>query len=325
MVIENRIEQTAASAPTSKASFAGPRAYLAIVGALLVLPLFWSSFEKLIWLSMNSDHYTHIIFIPFVSAALIYSERRRIFGHSEQSRHTFVAPIVPAVACFVLAQVPWLVPAPFQLPLTIFSALSLFWAAFLLGFGTRAFRAAVFPLLLLLLIVPLPDPWVSTLVRVLQVASADVADIVFRLAGTPVTRYGSSRFVFPGLAVEVAQECSGIRSFISFFIGGLLSAHLFLRSPWKKAVWCILLAPLAAIVKNGFRIAALAIYAEYVDKNILSSWVHAEGGVIFSFFTLLIFVPILCFLAHSETHSDVPVTSMQHSNPCKASHPFSLH
>ena len=290
-----------------QSQFFRARIYLVVLGALLALPIFWSSFEKLIWLSMNSDHYTHIIFVPFVSAALIFSRRHRIFGRASQSWYPSAAAFIFAGACFIFAKVPALtVPAPFQLSLMILSALALLWAAFLICFGVQAFRAAMFPLLFLLLIVPFPEPWVNGLVHILQVASADVADIVFRIAGMPVTRYGGSRFVFPGLAIEVATECSGIRSFISFLIGGLLSAHLFLRSPWKKAVWCLLLAPLAAVVKNGFRIAALAMYAEYVDKNILSTWVHTEGGVIFSFFTILIFAPILGLLARSEQQISRP-------------------
>ena len=107
-------------------------------------------------------------------------------------------------------------------------------------------------------------------------------------------------FVLPGITIEVAKQCSGIRSFISFLISGLVAAHLLLRSPWKKAFLCIVIVPVIVVLKNGLRIATLSLLAAYVDRNILSSWIHRYGGVIFSVLAVAIILPVLWLLYRSD-------------------------
>lgn len=128
--------------------------------------------------------------------------------------------------------------------------------AFLTCFGVRPFRTARFTLLLLLLAVPLPAFMIEKLIVALQEGSAVSAGLFFRLLGVPVLQEGFT-FSLPGFTIQVAQECSGIRSSLALLITGLLASHLFLRSWWTKFALCLATIPLA-VIKNGFRIAALS-------------------------------------------------------------------
>lgn len=101
---------------------------------------------------------------------------------------------------------------------------------------------AAFPLLFLLLLVPLPNRALDWTIHLLQEGSTYVAHFLFNAVGVPVLRQGFI-LTLPGVVIEVANECSGIRSSIALFITCLLAAHLYLRSPWKILVLCLLVFP----------------------------------------------------------------------------------
>ena len=84
-------------------------------------------------------------------------------------------------------------------------------AGFALMFGRSATRAAQFSLLLLLLAVPLPDFLLAPAVYFLQKGSAELVAALFDLVGIPFLRQG---FIFElgRFTIEIAEECSGIRS-----------------------------------------------------------------------------------------------------------------
>ena len=105
--------------------------------------------------------------------------------------------------------------------------------SFVLCFGTRVSRALLFPLGFLLLVVPLPRFLVNGIVAWLQQASAFTAHYMFSIARVPVTQEGVLLDI-PGLTVEVAKECSSIRSSSMLLITTMILAQLLLRTTWRK-------------------------------------------------------------------------------------------
>ena len=128
--------------------------------------------------------------------------------------------------------------------------------------------------------------------------SAEVSYAVFELLGGPVYRTGFI-FALPGLTIEVAKECSGIRSSLALLITSLLAGHLFLRSAWTKAVLTLATLPLL-IVKNGIRIVTLSLLSIYVDPSFLTGSLHRDGGIVFFFLALVLLTPVLWLLQTSE-------------------------
>jgi exosortase len=123
--------------------------------------------------------------------------------------------------------------------------------AFLLSYGWSAVRASLFPLGFLFFAVPLPDFMLTRLVYGLQQGSGDVAAPLLRTFGVPFFRDGLV-FQLPGFTIEVAPECSGIRSSIALLISTVLPSQFLLRSNWRKLALCVLVLPLA-MFKNGLR------------------------------------------------------------------------
>jgi exosortase len=120
----------------------------------------------------------------------------------------------------------------------------------------------------------------------------------FDVLGVPVLQEG---FVFhlAHFTIEVAKECSGIRSSLALLILALVVGYLFLRTPWKRLL-LVIAGLLIMIVKNGVRIATLTILAEYVDPGFLYGRLHREGGVVFFLLGLLLLLPVLWLLQRGE-------------------------
>lgn len=146
-------------------------------------------------------------------------------------------------------------------------------------YGTASAWAAVFPLAFLIFMVPVPEAVVDAITGFLQSGSTEVAWQLFNLIGAPVQRDGYF-FHLPGLNIEVAKQCSGIRSSLALLISGVLASHLFLRTWLGKAALMSVIVPIA-IVKNGLRITALTLSGYYIDERMLYGSLHTRGGMFF--------------------------------------------
>src|SRR5262249_8693667 len=99
--------------------------------------------------------------------------------------------------------------------------------------------------------------------------------------------------------IEVARECSGIRSSVALFIITLLLSHFRLRSWWAKGIFLIA-GLLMTVLKNCIRIVTLTMLALRVDPRFLYGRLHHEGGVVFFLIGLLFLVPFLWILEKAE-------------------------
>jgi exosortase len=169
---------------------------------------------------------------------------------------------------------------------------------FLLVYGRAAFRIALFPLMFLIFTVPIPAAVVDIVTDLLKRGSTAVVAGFFTLSGTPFQRE-SFRFDLPGFAIEIADECSGIRSSIALLLSGLLAGHTFLRRPWSKALFLLAILPLS-VIKNGIRIAVLSLLAMHADPGFLTGRLHHEGGIVFFLLTLAMLAPVLVVLRRLE-------------------------
>ena len=180
-------------------------------------------------------------------------------------------------------------------------AVLLIWVGgFVSAYGVSAAREAAFPLLFLLLMIPLPERFLNWTIELLQRGSTEISYLLFNLVGVPALKQGFVISV-PGISIEVAAECSGIRSSLALLITCLLAAHLYLRTPWKIAVFILLVLPLS-IIKNGIRIVTLTLLSLYVDPRFLTGSFHRDGGFVFFLLALLLLFPVFLALERSEGH-----------------------
>jgi exosortase len=152
-------------------------------------------------------------------------------------------------------------------------------ASVLLCFGARTFQSFLFPLCFLFLMVPIPEFALRWIVEFLQQQSASAARIMFRAAGVPATQDGIMLSI-PGLDIEVARECSSIRSSLMLLVTAMVLAHLFLRSRWRKVLIVAVVIPLS-VAKNGLRIFTIVELGTRVDPGFFTGNLHHHGGILF--------------------------------------------
>ena len=274
-----------------------------ILIALASLALFRVPLAALAQLALHDERYSYIAFVPFISACLLYLERKGVFHETRRTKAAGFSLVSIGAALY------WIFKAR-ETALNQASGLLLFTAAivlvwiggFLFCYGIPTSRAAVFPLVFLFLVVPPPPVVLEKLVVWLQKGSADVSYVLFKMAGVPVLRQGFT-FSLPGLNIEVAEQCSGIRSSISLFIASILAGHLVLRSASRKICLSLLTIPIV-IAKNALRIVILSLLGIYVDRDVLFGGLHKTSGLLFSPLALLVLAWLLWILYKSESRSE---------------------
>ena len=270
-----------------------------------------------LWGDNQYDKYSYTLAIPFVSMALVFCERSKIFTSVQYCIRAGVILLLTALILnwFAGRVLPQL-GVDNSLSTKIL-ALVIFWlAGFILCYGTRAFRAGAFPLLFLLLTVPIPDSWLDKPLTAVQYGSTEVCSLIFSLVGVPVLRNGLE-FFLPSTTIEVAKECSGIHSTLAIFIISLIAGHLYLPSIWKKVVLVLFALPVVCVT-NGLRIAVLTLLAEYVDASFLHGSLHHQGGMGFFLLALLFLFAILQLLRRGQGRISPTVKSPQSGGQASA-------
>jgi exosortase len=268
--------------------------------------------RQLIAISLDWDdkNTSYIVLVPFISAVLIYWDRKSIFLNLRTSIRPaavmFGAAVIFSYARWTHGQGLQLID---QLALSTAALVSAFLAGFILLYGFAAFKAGLFPLLFLSLSIPIPSRIIGAVVHFLQTGSAATVSLLFMLTGTPAYR-DNVIFVLPGVTIEVAEACSGIRSTLAIVIVTLIAAHFILRSNLRRAALLAAVIPIS-LFKNAVRIVVLTLLAIHYDMDFLKGSLHNDGGFVFMLLGLSLMYPVLLALARSErkTYIDSGVRS----------------
>jgi exosortase C (VPDSG-CTERM-specific) len=271
--------------------------------AVVLAAVFGHSLLTLIKYAASSQLHSYILLIPFVSAYLLYIRRDQL--PKKYSVDLPLAIVSLAIGLCMLIFSCWLDVAG-RAPsindrLTLLTVSFLCWLAaggfFFLG---RAWmRAATFPLAYLIFIVPMPNAMADALERASAAASAEMANLLFHLSGMPFFRVGPV-FQLPNITIQVAQECSGIRSSLVLFITSILAANLFLKTPWRRVALIAVVIPLA-ILRNGFRIFVIGLLCVHLGPQMINSLIHRRGGPLFFVLSLIPFLFLLWLLRRGDT------------------------
>jgi len=262
--------------------------------------LWWPSIMSTLRLALSSDAYTHILLILPLSVALIYFEIRQspVIAKPEG----WFGAILLGVALVLLGSSAWNIlhfSSGSRLSLTIFGLVVWWIGSAVICFGLPPLRPLLFPLCFLFLIVPLPERVVEAATEFLQHQSALASEILFRVARIPVTRDGIILSI-PSLDIEVARECSSIRSSTMLIVVTLILAHLFLHSWWRKILLVVIAIPLS-VAKNAVRIFTIAELGTRVNPGYLNGRLHHNGGFIFLGCALVVDVGLLWILRRGES------------------------
>jgi len=281
-----------------------PRNLFFIFFNIMALIIFYTPVKELITLSFHEETYSHIVLIPLISGYFIYSKRKTIFA---KTGYSFTAGSILIIIGIILYLLGRTQGGKFNqndyLSLMTFAALVFWLGGFTFFYGTQSFRSARFPFLFLIFMIPIPTLVLDKIIFILQNASAEAVHGLFTISGIPFFREGVT-FQLTELSVEVAEQCSGIRSSIALFITSILAGHLFLNSTSRKIILILFVFPIT-IVKNSLRIVTLTLLGNYVDVRILSGALHKQGGIPFFILAFTVLGTILWFLRKSEVRKSV--------------------
>jgi exosortase len=273
------------------------RNVLALVWFVGVCAWFLVPLLNLFALASENDNFSHILLMPALTSYLLFVNRTAILTSKSWSPMVGMLVMAGGIVCSRLADgQDW---TQDRLAEEILALVVTCWGLFLLSFGAACFRTNFFALVMLLFMVPLPTVLLDAVIGFLQRSSADTVDLLFSVIGVPVLREG---FIFKlsNFTILIAEECSGIRSFLSLVIISLVAGYWFLTSVWARAVLVAVVVPLA-IVKNAFRIVGLALLANYVDPTyITDSTLHRNGGIPLFLLSLIVLFGVVWFLRRSE-------------------------
>jgi len=246
-------------------------------------------------LAISSDLHSHVILIPLISIYLLLTPDKRI---DSNFRSSFILGEI-VVVCTTIAGI-WISPKNLGWSNTDTLAFQLMtFIGFLLGIclfflGRRWVVSRVFPLGFLLLMIPVPDAVIAYLEQLLMIYSAWLAELIFNFAGVPVFKTGQL-LELPGICLEVAQECSGIRSSWVLFITSLLASYLFLPTVPKRILLVFFVFPLA-VLRNALRVFVIGWICVTEGPEMVDSWIHKEGGPLFFVASLIPLLILAWFL-----------------------------
>ena len=289
---ENVIGEPKAPAAANK-RFIGWCIYLVILCGAFALPI-----REFVTYAAHSDVHSYVLLIPFVTAYLIFIRWNHLswelssawglallsvvvgtsallvsLRFSELGQNDYMTLIALAFVCFVIAGT-------------------------FLFLGSKWARSAMFPLFFLAFMIPLPEVAVDSLENASKVASAEVANWLFLVSGTPFLRSGMD-FQLPGITITVAKECSGIRSSLVLVITSLLAANMFLRTTWRRALLVAAIIPLG-LLRNGFRILVISLLCVHIGPQMINSIIHRRGGPVFFALSLIPLFAMLWWFRRQE-------------------------
>jgi exosortase len=144
--------------------------------------------------------------------------------------------------------------------------------------GSEHLRLLRFPLLLLLLAIPLPTVVFNQLALPLQLFAATIGETLLRGAGIPVLRDGNV-LELVGMRLEVAEACSGIRSLVSLLTVALVIGHLGGATRARRLALAAATVPVA-ILANAVRVAATGAAAHIWGPAAAEGVLHTAAGAL---------------------------------------------
>lgn len=148
---------------------------------------------------------------------------------------------------------------------------------FLRGFGTL--RALIYPLLLVLLMIPMPGFILEHITFPLQIVASQTAEKGLDLIGYSVLREGNI-LRLPNATLDVAEACSGLRSLLALTFLGQAYVCLLDGRRWMRPVMALLVIPVA-VFANAARIVASAVAGSYRAEWMEGLFHESTGWIVF--------------------------------------------
>lgn len=241
---------------------------LAVVTALLALVYHQTAHHLLVRRWLGDGNWSHGFLIPLFSLYFLGMQRDRLLR--VQPRPSYLGAVVLALSLAGYIASGWWLRMGYPQGLSIVGAI--FGVTLLLG-GWPVIRVTWFPILFLLLAVPLPDGLYRELTMPLRQLASSASALMLPLLVPGLHTEAQSvviDFVLPGKppgVLNVEDACSGMRSTMAFVTLGVAMAYLGDRATWQRIVMVICCVPIA-VACNTIRV----VITGYLVVNGYDDW-----------------------------------------------------
>lgn len=258
--------ESAAAVPTP------PWAPIGWFGGLLLL-CYYPVLVRLVQDWSRDDDMGHGFFVPVVAGYIIWQKREQLA----------LLPLKPSWWGLGLV----LLGAAQLMVATLGVELFLARTAFLVTLagivvslgGLVLLRHVLFPLCLLVFMVPIPAIIYSQITFPLQLLASRIAEATLMLIGIPVLREGNV-LELPSQRLSVVEACSGIRSLLSLSFLSLVYSYFFDSKRWMRVALFVATVPVA-ILANSARVTITGVLSEWKPELAGGFFHEFEGWVMF--------------------------------------------
>lgn len=255
-----------AAPPLAPAAWLLPLAGL----AAMYLPAYWWAAQN-IW---QSDDHAHGAIILLLVAWLFHRNRQAILSALRQPAPFIGWPLFSlGLLCYIVGR------SQDITILTFGSQILVLAGTLLILIGRAGLRAAWFPLLYIVFMVPLPGDFVQAVTGPLKHWVSIIAEQLLHAAGYPMARSGVVLSIGQ-YQLLVADACSGLHSMISLSALGALFMYLANRpSRLHNALMLASILPIA-FAANIIRVIALVLVTYHLGDEAGQGFLHGAAGMV---------------------------------------------
>jgi len=215
-------------------------------------------------------NFSHGFFVPLFSLFVVWQDRRRLEAIRRAPSNWGIPLILISLSMLILGVL------GAELFLSRFSLLLLATGLVIFFLGWEFFRALLFPLAFLILMIPIPTILFNQITFPLQILASKLAAWFLPLLGVPVLREGNI-INLPAMPLEVADACSGIRSLMTLTTLTIMYGYLLESRVLIRVLLAIAAIPIA-VIANGFRIVGTGLLVQYWDPDKAQGFFHEFSG-----------------------------------------------
>ena len=221
----------------------------------------------------TDENMGHGFFVPLVAGYIAWKRRDQLLAAPRQPSLWGLGLVIWAGAQALAAT---LGAELFTARLAFVTAL--FGIVLFIG-GKAWLRILLFPLLLLLFMIPIPQILYARLTLSLQMLASELGEILISAMGIPVIRTGNL-LQLPSQTLDIADACSGIRSLLSLGFLSLVYAYFSDKRSWMR--WALLIATVPiAIGANAIRVTVTGLLSEVNTELAQGAYHEMEGYIVF--------------------------------------------
>ena len=249
--------------------------------ALVLLWLYHSILYRLVSQWVHDPNFSHGFFVPAFALFVVWERRKRLASLPRQPAWSGLWLLgfgLVVLTAGVMGA---------ELFLSRVSLLFILAGLLALFLGWNHVRAIAFPLIFLLLMIPIPRIIFNSITSPLQTLAAISATEILRMLGVPVLRQGNI-ILLPTMALEVAEACSGIRSLMSLATLSIIYGYLMEPRTSIRVALALASIPIA-VVANSLRIVETGLIVQYGNPEKAEGFYHGVSGWLVFVAALLMF------------------------------------